>query len=167
MPVGAMIARSEIMSWGPGTHGSTYGGNPVSLAALLETIRLLEGGLIANAGARGHQISRGLRPLVDRFPGLVKDVRGKGLMIGIQFDSGDSAEAVQMQAFDRGLLVLEAGDDCVRMSPPLVVTEAEAATAIRIFTESVTHVAQHREAALAEVMADVEQGFAAAATGEG
>ena len=141
MPVGAMMARSDVMSWGPGAHGSTYGGNPVALAALLETIRLLEDGLIANAEVRGHQLMDGLRPLVDRFPGLVRDVRGKGLMMGIQFDSGDTAEAVQMQAFDRGLLVLEAGDDCVRMSPPLVVSEAEAATAVAIFTESVAHVA--------------------------
>jgi 4-aminobutyrate aminotransferase len=167
MPVGAMIARAEVMSWGPGAHGSTYGGNPIALAALLETIKLLEGGLMANAEARGHQIGDGLRPLVDRFPGIVKDVRGKGLMIGIQFDSGDTAEAVQMQAFDRGLLVLEAGDDCVRMSPPLVVTEAEAETAIRIFTESVAHVATHRDEDVAEVMAEVEQGLAAAATGAG
>ena len=102
MPVGAMVAKAEVMSWGPGAHGSTYGGNPVALAALLETIRLLEGGLIANAGIRGRQVLDGLRPLVDRFPGLVKDVRGKGLMIGIQFDSGETADAVQMQAFDRG-----------------------------------------------------------------
>ncbi|HYO44042.1 MAG TPA: aminotransferase class III-fold pyridoxal phosphate-dependent enzyme [Candidatus Limnocylindrales bacterium] len=167
MPVGAMIARSEVMSWGPGAHGSTYGGNPVALAALLETIKLLEGGLMANAEARGYQISDGLRPLVDQFPGLVRDVRGKGLMVGIQFDSGDTAEAVQMQAFNRGLLVLEAGDDCVRMSPPLVVTEAEAATAIRIFSESVAHVATHRAADIAEVMAEVEQGLAAASTGAG
>jgi 4-aminobutyrate aminotransferase len=167
MPVGAMIARAEIMSWGPGAHGSTYGGNPVALAALLETIKLLEGGLMANAEARGHQLMDGLRPLADRFPGLVKDVRGKGLMIGIQFDSGDTAEAVQMQAFDRGLLVLEAGDDCVRMSPPLVVTEAEAETAIRIFTESVAHVATHRAEDVAEVLKDVEEGLAAAATGAG
>ena len=123
MPIGAMIARSEVMSWGPGAHGSTYGGNPVALAALMETIKLLEGGLIANAAERGHQVRDGLRPLVDQFPGLVRDVRGMGLMIGIQFDSGDTAEAVQMQAFDRGLLVLEAGDDCVRMSPPLVVSD--------------------------------------------
>ena len=167
MPVGAMVARAEIMSWGPGAHGSTYGGNPIALAALLETIRLLEGGLIANAAARGSQIQDGLRPLVDRFPGIVKDVRGKGLMIGIQFDSGDTAEAVQGQAFDRGLLVLEAGEDCVRMSPPLVVTEAEADTAVRIFTESVAHVALHRGEDVAEMLAGIEQGYAAAATGEG
>jgi 4-aminobutyrate aminotransferase len=167
MPVGAMIARSEVMSWGPGAHGSTYGGNPVSLAALLATIKLLEGGLMANAEARGNQIQDGLRPLMDRFPAIVKDVRGKGLMIGIQFDSGDTAEAVQMQAFDRGLLVLEAGDDCVRMSPPLVVTAEEADTAVRIFTEAVTHVALHRRTDVAEMLAGVEQGLAAAATGAG
>ncbi len=134
MPIGAMIAKESVMTWGPGAHGSTYGGNPVACAALLETIKLLEGGLMANAEVRGRQIMDGLRPLVDRFPGLVRDVRGKGLMIGIQFDSGDTADAVQMAAFNRGLLVLEAGDDCVRMSPPLVVTEDEAETAMRIFT---------------------------------
>jgi 4-aminobutyrate aminotransferase len=160
MPVGAMIAKSEVMSWGPGAHGSTYGGNPVALAALLETIRLLEGGLIANAGIRGREIMDGLRPLVDRYPGIVRDVRGKGLMIGIQFDSGDTAESVQMQAFDRGLLVLEAGDDCVRMSPPLVVTAAEADTAVRIFSESVAHVVAHRKRDFAEYEAAVGAGLA-------
>jgi len=144
MPVGAMIARSEVMSWGPGAHGSTYGGNPVSLAALMETVRLLEGGLIANASIRGREIMDVLRPLVDQYPGLVKEVRGKGLMIGIQFDSGTTADAVQLQAFERGLLVLEAGDDCVRMSPPLVVSQSEAATAVRIFRDVVAHVATHR-----------------------
>ena len=167
MPVGAMIARSEIMSWGPGAHGSTYGGNPVALAALLETIKLLEGGLIANAEARGNQIQAGLQPLMERFPGIVNDVRGKGLMVGIQFDSGDTAGAVQLQAFNRGLLVLEAGDNCVRMSPPLVVTETEAATAVRIFSESVAHVARHRAEDVAEVMAEVELGLRATATGAG
>jgi 4-aminobutyrate aminotransferase len=159
MPVGAMIAKTEVMSWGPGAHGSTYGGNPVALAALLETIRLLEGGLIANAGLRGRQVMDGLRPLVDQYPGIVREVRGRGLMIGIQFDSGDTAEAVQMQAFDRGLLVLEAGEDCVRMSPPLVVSEAEAATAVRIFSESVAAVAAHRAASLKEVTDEAREGL--------
>jgi 4-aminobutyrate aminotransferase len=144
------------MSWGPGAHGSTYGGNPVALAALMETIRLLEDGLIANAAVRGADIMDGLAPLLDRFPGLVRDVRGKGLMIGIQFDSGETAEAVQLQAFERGLLVLEAGDDCVRMSPPLVVSQAEAETAVRLFSESVAHVAANR----GEEVREVEQAAA-------
>jgi 4-aminobutyrate aminotransferase len=159
MPIGAMIARSELMSWGTGSHGSTYGGNPVALAALMETIALLEEGLIANAAERGGQGLRGLRPLLEHYPDLVRDVRGKGLMIGIQFDSGDTAEAVQMQAFERGLLVLEAGDDCVRMSPPLVVTGEEMATAIRIFGESVAHVAAHRETDVHEVDAASDAGL--------
>ena len=115
---------------------------------------------MANAQIRGREIMDGLAPLLDRFPGIVRDVRGKGLMIGIQFDSGETAEAVQMQAFDRGLLVLEAGDDCVRMSPPLVVSQAEAETAVRIFTESVAHVAANRGADLREVERANAQGLA-------
>jgi 4-aminobutyrate aminotransferase len=159
LPVGAMVARAELMSWGAGAHGSTYGGNPVALAALIETVKLLEGGLVANAAIRGREILDALKPLRKRFPALVGDVRGKGLMIGIQFDSGETAEAVQMQAFERGLLVLEAGDDCVRMSPPLVVSQAEAATAVRILTESVEHVAAHRADDLGEVDAAAASGL--------
>ena len=159
MPIGAMIARAELMTWSAGAHGSTYGGNPVALAALMETITLLEEGLIANAAERGEQGLRALRPLVEHFPDLVRDVRGKGLMIGVQLASGEIADAVQMQAFDRGLLVLEAGDDCVRMSPPLVVTAEEMATAVRIFGESVAHVAGHRAADVREVETATRAGF--------
>ncbi len=159
MPIGAMVARAEVMDWATGAHGSTYGGNPVALAAMMATIDLLEDGLMVNAAERGEQGLRDLRPLLERFPDLVRDVRGKGLMIGIQFDSGETAEAVQMQAFGRGLLVLEAGDDCVRMSPPLVVTADEMATAIRLFTESVAHVATNRAAAVEEVEAASRSGI--------
>ncbi len=159
MPIGAMIAKADVMSWKTGAHGSTYGGNPVALAALMATMDLLEEELIANAAARGDQGLRGLRPLVEHFPDLVRDVRGKGLMIGVQFDSGETAEAVVGQAFDRGLLVLEAGDDCVRMSPPLVVTAEEMATAVRIFSESVAHVAGHRTMDIEEVEAASRAGL--------
>ena len=90
MPLGAMIARAELLeTWGPGAHGSTYGGNPVACAAALATIDLLEGGLVDNAAARGDQALAGLRPLVDRFDGLVTDVRGKGLMLGVEFDTAE------------------------------------------------------------------------------
>ncbi|HSW43746.1 MAG TPA: aminotransferase class III-fold pyridoxal phosphate-dependent enzyme, partial [Patescibacteria group bacterium] len=140
MPIGAMIAKAELMSWGPGSHGSTYGGNPVALAALMETIALLEEGLMVNAAERGEQGLRALRPLIEQFPNLVRDVRGKGLMIGVQLDSGATADAVQRLAFERGLLVLEAGDDCIRLSPPLVVTADEMATAVRIFGQAVAAV---------------------------
>jgi 4-aminobutyrate aminotransferase len=165
MPIGAMVAKADVMSWGPGAHGSTYGGNPVALAALLETVRLLEEGLVANAVVRGEEAQRGLRPLLEQYPALVRDVRGKGLMIGIEFDSPETADAVQLQAFERGLLVLEAGDDAIRMSPPLVVSEAEMATAIRIFGEAVGHVARERERDIAEVREIERAGLAAQAFG--
>jgi len=79
--------------------------------------------------------------LLDRFPALVRDVRGRGLMLGIEFDTAEHAEEVQWAAFQRGLLVLECGKSSVRMSPALVVSEAEMATALRIFTESVAAIA--------------------------
>ena len=138
MPLGAMIARADLLeTWGPGAHGSTYGGNPVACAAALATIDLLEGGLIDNAAARGDQALAGLRPLIDRFDGLVTDVRGKGLMLGVEFDTAEHAEAVQWACFERGLLVLECGKSSVRMSPALTVSEAEMTTALRIFAEAV------------------------------
>ncbi|NJD26821.1 MAG: aminotransferase class III-fold pyridoxal phosphate-dependent enzyme [Chloroflexi bacterium] len=138
MPLGAMVARAELMeSWSIGAHGSTYGGNPVACAAALATIALLEGGLVDNAAARGDQALAGLAELRREHPGIVHDVRGKGLMIGVEFDAPERAEAVQWEAFQRGLLVLECGAKTVRMCPPLIVSEAEMATALRIFGEAV------------------------------
>jgi 4-aminobutyrate aminotransferase len=142
MPLAALVARADLLeAWGPGAHGSTYGGNPVACAAALATIDLLEGGLVANARVRGDQAQAGLRPLLDRFPALVRDVRGRGLMLGIEFDTAEHAEEVQWAAFQRGLLVLECGKSSVRMSPALTVTEAEMATALRLFGEAVAEVA--------------------------
>ena len=158
MTLGAMVARAELLeAWGPGAHGSTYGGNPVACAAALATIELLEGGLIENAAVRGEQAGAGLRPLIDRYDGLVRDVRGKGLMLGIEFDTAEHAEEVQWACFERGLLVLECGKSSVRMSPALTVSEAEMTTALRIFGEAVDDVASRggaiaREAALAGAM---------------
>ena len=141
MPISAAIARAELMTWQGGHHGSTFGCNPISCATALETIAMLDEGLIDNAAARGEQIMAGLRRIAADHPDMVRDVRGKGLMIGVQFDSGETAEAVQWAAFTRGLLVLEAGDDVVRMSPPLVINEAEADTAVWLFGEAVAAVA--------------------------
>ena len=141
MPIGAMIAREHLMTWSAGAHGSTFGGNPVSCAAALATIALLEDGLIENAAERGEQVQAALRPLLAAFPDHVRDVRGKGLLVGVQFDSGATAAAVEHAAFQRGLMVLTAGDDVIRMSPPLVVTEGEVATGCRVFAEAVAAVA--------------------------
>ncbi|MDQ6793709.1 MAG: aminotransferase class III-fold pyridoxal phosphate-dependent enzyme [Chloroflexota bacterium] len=164
MPLGGLIARAELLErWGPGAHGSTYGGNPVACAAALATIELLEGGLIDNARVRGDQAFAGLGRLQARYPGLIRDVRGKGLMIGIEFDTADRAEEVQWAAFQRGLLVLECGKTSVRMCPALTVSEAEMTTALRIFGEAVAAVAAEpsaiREAAAAAgAMTGVEAG---------
>jgi 4-aminobutyrate aminotransferase len=137
LPLGAMIARSELMSWPAGAHGSTFGGNPVSCAAALVTIRLIEREYMANAAARGKQLIEGLQQLVWRHDRIVRDVRGKGLMIGIEFDSGRTANAVEEECFQRGLLVLTAGEVVVRVSPALSLTAEEAATGLRIFGEAV------------------------------
>jgi 4-aminobutyrate aminotransferase len=141
MPIGAMIAREHLMTWSAGAHGSTFGGNPVSCAAALATIALLEDGLIENAAERGEQVQAALRPLMAAFPDHVRDVRGKGLLVGVQFDSGATAAAVEHAAFQRGLMVLTAGDDVVRISPPLVISERETASGCRVFAEAVAAVA--------------------------
>jgi 4-aminobutyrate aminotransferase len=142
MPLGAFIARDSLMSqWGPGAHGTTYGGNPLACAAALETIKLLEGGLMTNATARGEQMMAGLREIQARFPSIVKDVRGIGLMIGVEFDTHEHAAAAEWASFQRGVLVLEAGETVVRIAPPLVITEAEAAVGVRLFGEAVAEVA--------------------------
>jgi 4-aminobutyrate aminotransferase len=142
MPLGALIARADLLeTWGPGAHGSTYGGNPVACAAALATIELLEGGLVANASARGEQAFDGLRLLAARYPALIRDVRGRGLMIGIEFDTPQHAEEVQWAAFQRGLLVLECGKSSVRMSPALTVNEDEMNTGLGLFAEAVADIA--------------------------
>lgn len=154
LPLGAMIAKAELMTaWGPGAHGSTFGGNPLACAAALETIALLEDGLIENAGIRGEQGLAGLRPLMTRHRGLVRDVRGLGLMLAVEVDTGAHAEEIQWAAFQRGLLVLECGRSTVRMSPALTVTEDEMATAVRIFSEAVEEVATRNETVLREARA--------------
>jgi len=152
MPLGGLVARAELLeAWGPGSHGSTFGGNPVACAAALATIELLEGGLVANAAARGDQAQAGLRPLLARHPALVRDVRGRGLMIGIEFDTAGHAEEIQWACLQRGLLVLECGASSVRLSPPLAVSEAEMATGLAIFGEAVDEVAARRPVVLEAV----------------
>ncbi|MVA77060.1 aminotransferase class III-fold pyridoxal phosphate-dependent enzyme [Auraticoccus sp. F435] len=143
LPLGAFLARAELMeSWPAGTHGSTYGGSPLPCAAALATLAVIEEeSLLDNAVERGEEVLAGLRELQRRHPDLVVDVRGVGLMIGLQLVSGAAAEALQQACFTRGLLVLEAGEDVVRMSPPLVVTAAEVRTALGVLAEALAEVA--------------------------
>ncbi|MFN2591057.1 MAG: aminotransferase class III-fold pyridoxal phosphate-dependent enzyme [Actinomycetota bacterium] len=140
MPLGAMIARSDVMTWEKGTHGSTYGGNPVSCAAALATIDLIEKELATNAGEVGILMVHELRTLAERRT-LIRDVRGRGLMIGIEFADAATADAVEQECFRRGVLTLRAGDATIRMSPPLVINEAQARAGLDVFDQACEAVA--------------------------
>jgi 4-aminobutyrate aminotransferase len=139
MPLGAFIARAEVMTWAKGAHGSTFGGNPVACAAALETIALLEEELMENGAQVGAYLLEQLGSVQAAHP-IVVDVRGLGLMIGIEFQTSEQASAVARSCFRRGLIALECGDKAIRMSPPLVVTQAEADVALDIFEAAVTEV---------------------------
>lgn len=139
MPLGAMIAREDLMTWEVGSHGSTYGGNPVACAAALASLRLIQGGLMANAREMGDLLMGGLRRIAERHP-VIREVRGLGLMIGIQFPDHDLMNAVEQAAFHKGLLVLGCGDDVIRMSPPLVIRSDQVDTALEVFEEAVAEV---------------------------
>lgn len=142
MPLGAIVARDEIMtSWEVGAHGSTYGGNPLCCAAALATIELIEGGLMDNARQVGDVFLEGLRGIKERYPELIVDVRGLALMIGVEFADGERRTAVEQAAFRRGLLVLGCGEQVIRMAPPLVFREDQVKTALDVLEEAVAEVA--------------------------
>mgnify|MGYP003888694377 CR=1 FL=1 len=132
MPLGAMMAQKRFMTWPPGSHGSTCGGNPVAIAAALCTIDLLEGGLVENSRRMGDTFAALLRSKLGKLS-AVQEVRGLGLMIGIEMKSHDIADAVAQGCYQRGLLVLECGDRAIRVSPPLIIDEARANEATDIF----------------------------------
>jgi 4-aminobutyrate aminotransferase len=144
MPIGAFIARESIWTWPPGAHGSTFAGNPVCAAAGLATLDVIERVGLANALAMGARLRAGIERAAERVE-AVRDVRGAGLMIGVEFDSHEAAEAVQQAAFERGLLTLECGESSLRFSPPLIVTEAHVDTALRIFGEALAAAAGPRK----------------------
>jgi 4-aminobutyrate aminotransferase len=142
MPLGAIIARAEIMDWGPGSHASTFGGNPVSCVAALETIKLLEEELMANARTVGRHLKGRLVELMGKHR-LVGDVRGLGLMIGMELvrdratkeaASTERDEIVQL-CFRRGLLLLGCGMSTLRFCPPLVITKEQADVAVDILDD--------------------------------
>jgi len=142
LPLGAMVARAELMNWPPGAHASTFGGNPVAVAASLATIELLEQELVDNAARVGAHLMGRLRDLPQRFP-MVGDVRGLGLMIGIELvrdqatkeRAGDLRDRAVQMCFERGLLVLGAGPNTIRLCPPLVITKDQADFAAQTIEE--------------------------------
>lgn len=132
MPLGAMLARRSVMTWPPGSHGSTCGGNPVAIAAALATLDLLEGGLCANATQVGAHLRDRLREELQGIERVV-EVRGLGLMIGVELDTHARADAVAEACYQRGLLVLECGEKVIRLSPPLLISRAQADVAASVF----------------------------------
>ena len=145
LPMGACVARAELMDWKPGAHASTFGGNPVAIAAALKTIELLEGGLVANSAAVGDYLQAGLRRLMQKHD-CIGDVRGFGLMLGCEFvRGGGSREAapelrdrVEVECFNRGLIILGCGYNTIRWSPPLILTRENVDVALEIFDEAIT-----------------------------
>ena len=138
MPLSAMIARASVMDWKPGAHASTFGGNPVCIAASLATIRLIEKQYMANAARMGEYIMRKTVDWREKHK-IVGDIRGRGLMIGIEFvrDQKTKEKAPELRnqiverAFYKGLLVLGSGDTTLRLCPPLLIDEEQAEFALR------------------------------------
>jgi 4-aminobutyrate aminotransferase len=147
MPLGATVASRELMSWPPGSHGNTFGGNPVCCAAALATIELIENGLMENARKIGAFMAKELAGVVERHD-HVGWVNAIGLMIGIEIvakpgtniGSPGMRDAIELECFKRGVLVLGCGPSSIRIAPPLVLSRPQAQTALEIFEDAVTAV---------------------------
>ncbi|MFZ0339749.1 MAG: acetyl ornithine aminotransferase family protein [Terracidiphilus sp.] len=152
MPLGVCMTRAEIMDWAPGSHASTFGGNPVSIAAALATMDILEREAIANAASVGEFMLERVRGWKHRHAS-VGDVRGRGLMIGIEIvkDKATREPAVDLRnrvetlAFERGLIMLGCGETSLRLSPPLIVSKEEATVALDILEEVLTQAEKEHE----------------------
>lgn len=148
LPLGATVARAELMTWPPGAHASTFGGNPVAIAASLATIELLEESLIGNAARMGEYLLAGLRELMNKHR-IVGDVRGKGLMIGIELVKDrqtkephpDALLQVEVECFQRGLIIQGCGVSTIRLSPPLVIDQAQCDLALKTLDEALGTIA--------------------------
>ncbi|HZB27057.1 MAG TPA: acetyl ornithine aminotransferase family protein [Gemmatimonadales bacterium] len=148
MPIGAMVAKESITTWESGSHGSTFGGNPVCCAAALTTLDLVEGGLMANAARIGERLLSGACRLAAKHD-CIGDVRGRGLMVGMEFvknrETREPAPALVQQlvqrSFREGLLLLGAGQSSLRLAPPLVVDETDVDTALDMIDATLGEIA--------------------------
>ena len=144
LPIGACVARADLMNWKPGAHASTFGGNPVCIAAALKTIELLEGGLVNNSAEVGAYLKTGLERLQKKYD-CIGDVRGFGLMIGVEFvkdrvskePAVELRDRIEMACFERGLIILSAGTNAIRWSPPLVLSKENVDVALEIFDDAI------------------------------
>ncbi len=145
LPIGACIARADLMNWKPGAHASTFGGNPVCIAAALKTIELLERELVANSAEVGAYLKAGLEKLMHKHD-CIGDVRGLGMMLGVEFVTDKATlqpapelrDRIETACFERGLIILGAGTNTIRWSPPLVLTREHVDVALEIFDEAIT-----------------------------
>jgi 4-aminobutyrate aminotransferase len=140
LPLGAIIARADVMDWPPGSHASTFGGNPVACAAAIQTLRLVESRYMANAAVRGDQLKLGLLKLAEHHR-IIRDVRGLGLMIGVEIGDAhgprpDLRDALILNAFHRGLLLLPCGPSTIRFCPPLSLNEHQVEQGLGIVESS-------------------------------
>jgi 4-aminobutyrate aminotransferase len=143
LPLSVTAARAEVMSWPPGAHASTFGGNPLSCVAALETIKILQAGLTRNAEIVGNHLMDRLRGLKEKYP-VIGDVRGKGLMVGVELvrdrttkeRATTERDRIVQEMFKRGILILGAGRNALRFAPPLVITTAQIDSIVDIFEEA-------------------------------
>jgi 4-aminobutyrate aminotransferase len=135
MPLGAFMARESVWTWPSGAHGSTFAGNPVCVAAALATLDLIEGGLMANAAVMGERLKSGIEQVATGHR-EVRDVRGIGLMLGVEFETHEQASRVERSAFEHGLLLLECGESTIRFCPPLMVDRWAVDTALPLFAQA-------------------------------
>lgn len=144
LPIGATVARADLMNWQPGAHASTFGGNPVCIAAALKTIELLQGGLVKNSADTGAYLKTGLEKLMRKYD-CIGDVRGLGMMIGVEFvkdkqsrkEDPELRDRVEVASFARGLILLGCGSNSIRWSPPLILTRENVDVALEIFDEAI------------------------------
>jgi 4-aminobutyrate aminotransferase len=144
LPIGVCVARADVMDWHKGAHASTFGGNPVCIAAALKTIELLENGLVENAATVGEYLQTGLRKLQDKYE-CIAEVRGLGLMVGVEFVEDKTSmkaapelrDKIEMECFNRGLIILGCGVSTIRWSPPLILSKENVDVALAIFDAAI------------------------------
>jgi len=144
LPIGACVARADLMDWKKGAHASTFGGNPVCIAAALKTIELLQRELVANSASIGAYLKNGLQKLMSKYE-CIGDVRGPGLMLGVEFVKDRASkkpdpelrDRVEMASFNRGLILLGCGPNSIRWSPPLILNRENVDVALEIFDDAI------------------------------
>jgi 4-aminobutyrate aminotransferase len=145
MPIGVCTAKADIMNWHKGAHASTFGGNPVAIAAALKTIELLQNGLVENSREVGSYLEQGLNKLKDKYD-CIGDVRGLGMMLGVEFVTDKESltpapelrDKIEYACYERGLIILGCGTNAIRWSPPLILAKEHVDVALEIFDEAIS-----------------------------